>query len=397
MRGSGVVDVRLYRLREPERVLVRLPEGGAITPGLLDPRHAAGTAREAPRAPGAFELLGAALVDRPARSRAAGLTPAAAALFGLRSGEEPHASGAGLLTAAPLVDRRKLPCGERGSEAQAYCDVDLGPRASGVYLVEAVWRGEVAWAVAVVSRLGVAVRHTPRGAALVAVDTASGRALADARVTVFADAEVLARGRTDAAGLFQARTDAPRLRVVAQHGDDWAVARTGRQESDAPPSRLYLVTDRGRYAPGEVVHVFGAVRGAPDDGEPVSLEVRDANGSPFHRARVRLGAHGTFAASFVLPAGLAEGLFRLGAISGEVEGGGELEVRRPAPRDYEVHTTLTRAPEGAGLRARVHATRDGGPVAGARLRWRAFAGAAFDEPSEPLASGEAETGEDGRA
>src|SRR6185312_8927953 len=56
-----------------------------------------------------------------------------------------------------LLRRWTLPCG--GAEAHHYCDVDLGPLPSGVYLVEGVAGSQAGYAVALVSKLALAVRH----------------------------------------------------------------------------------------------------------------------------------------------------------------------------------------------------------------------------------------------
>ncbi|HEY3448755.1 MAG TPA: MG2 domain-containing protein, partial [Myxococcales bacterium] len=405
--GARSVDVRLYRLDDAERFFAAQADLRHVQDPALAPSKKGEGQR---RAAGPVSQIGRSLSGAVLDARAAllsGFSPAARALAGAALDGPSGAARQALpfLRGLELVERWDLACGAGDAEF-SYCDLDVGPRAAGAYLVEAVAGREVAHAVAIFSRLQLVARRTEGALAVLAVDGQTGTPMANVHLSVLPQGGAPLHGTTSRQGLLLlAKAPARPLRLVGTSGADVAVLELPAVFTpEAAPAAL-LLTDRGEYRPGERVSFHGFARSAEDKlalprSERAELSAYDARGSLFWDGERPLSAQGGFGGELVLPPGLPEGLYRLVA---KVEGGAagaEFAVREAPEPAFFVEATLEAPGAGLPARAAVRASADGRPLSEAQFAWRAVRtslGGEGPRSPEEIDRGELSAGPDGRA
>ncbi len=376
VRGARAVDVRLYRLPDPERYFLEERSLGKLAAA----RPASSREGGARRMPGPLALVREALskaADDARRAVARGVSPAARALLAAAArGPRREASGTlPFLADLELVERWDLACGALESDF-GYCDLEIGPRPAGAYLVEAASGGDAVHAVALFSTLAVTARRTAEQVAALAVDSRTGQALAHVLFSLYAPGETPVHAPGGRSGLFTARVgDAPAL-LVARRGPDVAVVELGAQSPSEREPRAHVVTDRGEYRPGEVVQFHGFARSgderlAPSRAEKVEVAAYDARGSLFYRSRRPLSPQGGFGGEFALEQELPQGLYRLEATADGRASSADFVVRRTPEPPFFLDARLELGAAGSPATARVNASLEARPVRGAQIRWRA--------------------------
>jgi uncharacterized protein YfaS (alpha-2-macroglobulin family) len=406
VRGARSVDVRLYRLADPERYFLEERHLGRLAAARPALAHRAATVR---RTPGSLALVREALAGAAEDARRAvdlGVGPATRALLtaAAQGPRKPKVTALPFLADLELVERWDLACAALESDF-AYCDLEIGPRPAGAYLVEAASGGEMVHAVALFSTLSVIARRAPDQLVALAVDSRTGQPAAGASFALFAQGEAPARGAGGKAGLFAARLgDAPAL-LLARRGPEVAVVEVGAQSLAEPAPRALLVTDRGEYRPGEVLHFHGFARTGEErlaipKAEEIEVAAYDARGSLFYRSRRPVSAQGGFSGEVVLEPELPQGLFRLVA---SVEGrpaGADFVVRRAPEPAFELEARLSLGPAGSPANAALRALLEGRPLKEAKVRWRVVRLPVESDLSaspEEIDRGEVTTDAEGRA
>ncbi|MGC4115581.1 MAG: MG2 domain-containing protein [Myxococcales bacterium] len=405
--GARSVDVRLYRLDDPERFFAEQADLKHVQdPALAPARKGEGQRRAAGPVSQIRQSLSGAVLD--ARSALlSGLSPAARSLAGAALDGPSGAARQALpfLRGLELVERWDLACGAGDAEF-SYCDLDVGPRPAGAYLVEAVAGREVAHAVALFSRLQLVARRTENALSVLAVDGQTGAPMpGSVRLSVLAQGAAPVHGATSRQGLWQGKVPARPVRVVGIQGSDVAVLELPAVFAADPAPAALLLTDRGEYRPGERVFFHGFVRSAEEKlalprSERVELAAYDARGSLFWDGERALSEQGGFGGELVLPPGLPEGLYRLAATVEDGAAGAEFMVREAPEPAFQVEATLEAPGAGLPARAAVRATALGRPLAEAQFAWRAVrTSLGGDGPRSPeeIDRGEVTAGPDGRA
>lgn len=96
--------------------------------------------------------------------------------------------------------------------------------------------------------------------------------------------------------------------------------KLGWYEQRVPPERVYVLTDKTLYAPGEAIWLTAFVRDgatlAPaKDGSGVTVELLDPKGSPSATIRLKPDAHGLARGDFQLTEAMPGGLYKLRAFT----------------------------------------------------------------------------------
>jgi len=198
--------------------------------------------------------------------------------------------------------------------------IPLGKRQPGLYLVEAMIGDHRATTLVFVSD-SIAVTKVSAGQMLVWVaDRASGQPVAGARTLWSDGVGVLAEGGTDSSGIALFQRNAPEKTYV--FGEDTKggvfVAENFYYDSEIYNTKLYAVTDRPLYRPGETVFVkflgrnFRSARDStPIAADDLKLQVFDANGFPVAGQTLRLTPQDGGDTSFALPDNAVAGGYEL--------------------------------------------------------------------------------------
>ncbi|MBS2029078.1 MAG: hypothetical protein JST54_14340 [Deltaproteobacteria bacterium] len=362
LEGATTLDVRLYQLKDPERFLSGADDVSAVS--AAPPANAARAA-----SPPAVLARGAAGLRQSLHTEVESLLTDAAqsALKLLAPGDLVDAPRElPFLRGEPLLRRWIMPCG--GAEAHHYCDVDLGPLPSGVYLVEGVAGAQAGYAVALVSKLALAVRHSSSQLWLFAADARTGEGRGGVQVMLSGPGAAPAKGTTTAQGALQLKPAARATRALAHADNDWAVLELPSVPGRAKGSRVWVAPTRGEARPGEVLRFVGAERPPPSSARDLTVSLEDGRGTVVATGLARQDVEGVFSGELPLPEESAPGL---GHLVVDVEGraaAGEVWIRDPPVPDLTAAASLQLA--GDHATAIVHA-RDGagGPVA-AHIEWR---------------------------
>jgi hypothetical protein len=181
----------------------------------------------------------------------------------------------------------------------------------GLYVVRAEAGDKVAYQYALVTDLGIIVKHSPRALIVYAMSLTDSRALKGVKVDVIRDNIRRATGTTDATGIAQMAGEFDGM-LFAQHHDSvaWLTSYAYRRDWEEGYT-AYLYTDRPIYRPHQTVHFKGIVRryNTPGSaltysvpaGKPVRVVAHDVNGNVVYKDDLTLNEFGSFYGSFRLP------------------------------------------------------------------------------------------------
>lgn len=198
--------------------------------------------------------------------------------------------------------------------------IPLGKRAPGLYLVEAMVGEHRAVTLLFVSDTVAVTKVSGKQMLVWLADRRSGQPVAAAK-TVWSDGVgVLAQGRSDARGVVGFERTAPEKTYV--YGEDPKggvyVAENYYYDSEIYNTKLYAVTDRPLYRPGETVFVkflgrtFRSAReSSPIPAGELALQVFDANGFPVAGQTLQLTPQTGGDTSFQLPDNAVAGGYEL--------------------------------------------------------------------------------------
>jgi hypothetical protein len=218
-----------------------------------------------------------------------------------------------------------------------------------------------------------------------AIDRATGEPRPDCLVSIISNRHVLARGRSNEKGLYEAEIEPAGDPVVA-------LARCGRAAVPADAGGYflreqrtdlvaYVYTDRPVYRPGHRVHLKAILRWRergevrPFDRSEVEIVVSDGSGKVVARERRAADGFGAVWTSFVLPPAAALGTYAITVRTGDREASGHFEVQEYRKPEFEVDVSApsSMALQGTTVPATVRARYYfGQPVAGGRVRYALF-------------------------
>jgi hypothetical protein len=288
-----------------------------------------------------------------------------------------------------------LPITKRDVEGIFHQRFNLGVQEPGIYVIEAQLGDLRQRQWAMVTRLGLVVKHWGASGLAFVADLESGDPVAGAKVSFYgerAGAPAVSRARA-AEGAVSATTDARGLCTAdlpkaEQEYDLVAIAEKDGSQAFLTSSvyggegdgqdRLYAYTDRPVYRPGDTVHFKGIARRfvEPDyrvlAEEPVTFEVRDARDTLVYRGQLTTNDYGSYQGEFSLSDEAATGYYQmLTTLQGrQHEAGFKVAEYRKPEYEVEVKTGKKRYTRGERIQAQVSARYYfGAPVAGARVTY----------------------------
>ncbi len=291
----------------------------------------------------------------------------------------------------PLLNRQQLALGwrelvpkTRGSE---YQEIPVDVHEKGLYLVE-VANGDLrAYTLLMVTDLALVSKTAPGQVLLFVVRRDSGTPVEGATAVVFNNHEELARGVTDASGVFQSTFKEIKVDnsiMVATAGED--VAATSVEpffffDTSATDYVGYIYTDRPVYRPTHEVNFKGMVRArmggrfSLDVPGPLTVEVTDANQKTIYQQKLELSPFGSFHGTLTLGALAALGTYGITAHIGDKQVYGSFEVQEYKKPEYEVAVSTDKARylQGETIQGTISARYYfGAPVSGGKVKYSVF-------------------------
>ncbi len=291
----------------------------------------------------------------------------------------------------PLLNREQLVLGwrelvpkTRDSEFQEI-PVDIHER--GLYLVEVAYRELRAYTLVMVTDLALVSKTAPGQVLLFVARRDSGTPVAGAQAAIFNNHQELARGTTDASGIFQTtfqqiKVDNSIMVAVA----DQDVAATSIEpflffDTSATDYLGYIYTDRPVYRPTHTVNFKGIVRArrsgqfSVDVPGPITVEITDPNQKTVYQQKLNVSPFGSFHGTITLGPLAALGEYGVTAHIGEKRVYGSFEVQEYKKPEYEVavSTEKSRYLQGETIQATISARYYfGAPVSNARVKYSVF-------------------------
>jgi hypothetical protein len=259
----------------------------------------------------------------------------------------------------PLLNREQLALGwrellpkTRGTE---YQEIPVDVHDKGLYLVEVANRELRAYTLLMVTDLALVSKTAPGQVLLFVVRRDSGTPVQGATAVVFNNHQELARGSTDASGVFQSTFQQIKVDnsvMVATMGQD--VAATSVEpfffmDSSATDYVGYIYTDRPVYRPTHDVDFKGIVRArmggkfSLDVPGPVTVEVTDANQKTIYQQKLALSPFGSFHGTLTLSPLAALGSYGITAHIGNKNIYGAFEVQEYKKPEFEVAVSTDKA------------------------------------------------------
>jgi len=259
----------------------------------------------------------------------------------------------------PLLNRQQLALGwrellpkTRGSE---YQEIPVDVHDKGLYLVEVAYHELRAYTLLMVTDLALVSKTAPGQVLLFVVRRDSGTPVEGATAVVFNNHQELARGSTDASGVFQSTFQEIKVDnsiMVATAGED--VAATSVEpffffDTSATDYVGYIYTDRPVYRPTHEVDFKGIVRArlggkfSLDVPSPLTVEVTDANQKTIYQQKLELSPFGSFHGTLTLGALAALGSYGIIAHIGDKRLYGSFEVQEYKKPEFEVAVSTDKA------------------------------------------------------
>jgi hypothetical protein len=292
----------------------------------------------------------------------------------------------------PLLNRQQLALGWRElvpkTRDSEYQEIPVDVHDKGLYLVEVAYHDLRAYTLLMVTDLAL-VSKTSAGQVLLFVTRRdSGTPVEGASAVVFNNHEELARGTTDASGVFQSTFKEIKVDnsiMVAAAGGD--VAATSVEpffffDSSATQYIGYIYTDRPVYRPTHEVDFKGVLRArmggkySLDVPGPVTVEVSDTNQKTIYQQKLELSPFGSFHGTLTLSPLAPLGTYGITAhLPGNKQIYGFFEVQEYKKPEFEVAVSTDKARylQGETIQGTISARYYfGAPVSGGNVKYSIF-------------------------
>ena len=291
----------------------------------------------------------------------------------------------------PLLNREQLALGWREvvpkTRDSEYQEVPVDLHDKGLYLVEVGYNGLRAYTLLMVTDLALVSKTAPGQVLLFVARRDSGAPVEGASAVVFNNHQELARGLTDASGVFQSTFKEIKVDnsiMVATAGQD--VAATSVEpffffDTSATEYVGYIYTDRPVYRPTHEVNFKGIVRArvggkfSLDVPGPVTVEITDTNQKTVYQQKLDLSPFGSFHGTLTLSPLAALGTYGITAHIGDKGLYGSFEVQEYKKPEFEVavSTDKSRYLQGEPIQGTITARYYfGAPVSGGRVKYSVF-------------------------
>ncbi len=292
----------------------------------------------------------------------------------------------------PLLNRQQLVLGWREllpkTRDSEYQEIPVDIVDKGLFLVEVASSGLRAYTLLMVTDLALVSKTAPGQVLLFVARRDSGAPVEGATAVVFNNHKELARGSTDASGVFQSTFQQIKVDnsiMVAMAGED--VAATSVEpffffDTSATDYVGYIYTDRPVYRPTHEVDFKGIVRArlagmfSLDVPGPLTVEVTDANQKTIYQQKLALSPFGSFHGTLTLGPLAALGTYGITAhLPGDKRLYGSFEVQEYKKPEFEVAVSTDKARylQGETIQGTVSARYYfGAPVSGGHVKYSIF-------------------------
>jgi uncharacterized protein YfaS (alpha-2-macroglobulin family) len=291
----------------------------------------------------------------------------------------------------PLLNREQLVLGwrevlpkTRGTE---YQEIPVDLHSQGLYLVEVAYHDLRAYTLLMVTDLALVSKTAPGQVLLFVARRDTGVPVKGATAVVFNNHQQLARGSTDASGVFQSAFKDIKV------DNSLMVATDGRNttatsvepffffDTSATEYIGYIYTDRPVYRPTHEVNFKGIVRArlggklSMDVPGPLTVEVSDANQKIIYRRNLTLSSFGSFHGTLTLSPLAALGTYGITAHIGDKNMYGAFEVQEYKKPEFEVAVSTDKARylQGDTIQGTISARYYfGAPVSGGHVKYSVY-------------------------
>ena len=292
----------------------------------------------------------------------------------------------------PLLNRQQLVLGWREllpkTRDSEYQEIPVGILDKGLFLAEVSYSGLRAYTLLMVTDLALVSKTAPGQVLLFVARRDSGAPVEGATAVVFNNHKELARGSTDASGVFQSTFQQIKVDnsiMVATAGAD--VAATSVEpffffDTSATDYVGYIYTDRPVYRPTHQVDFKGIVRAKLggkynlDVPGPLTVEVTDANQKTIYQQKLDISPFGSFHGTLALSPLAALGVYGITAhLPGNKQLYGSFEVQEYKKPEFEVAVSTDKARylQGETIQGTISARYYfGAPVSGGKVKYSIF-------------------------
>lgn len=203
-------------------------------------------------------------------------------------------------------------------------DIPIPVNEAGAWVVKVECKTKEAVTLLLVSDLAIAIKGGKQEVLVYAEDQRKEQPVSGAEILVHDGQSIVAQGKTNADGVFQARdlkrADAKELSVFAVSEKNCASEKLPISDLNAKTAlqpRVFIYTDRPAYQPGDEVQYRALIREIKDGKYTVPEEVEfdvaalDARGTSIHQRKVKLSPFGTLNGSFQLDQDAPAGGYRI--------------------------------------------------------------------------------------
>jgi uncharacterized protein YfaS (alpha-2-macroglobulin family) len=257
--------------------------------------------------------------------------------------------------------------------------IPVGKLKPGLYLVEAVIGAYRANTLLFVTDTVAITKSTHDGMLAWTADRRQGTPVSDAKLQWTDGLGVLKSGQTGSDGVLQLDHVSPeRSYLIGEDaGGGVFISENFYYDSEIYNAKLYAVTDRPLYRPGDEVHVKfvgrdfrNATDSAPVAAGAIALDVLDPNGSPVAHSALTMSPDTGADTSFALPANASAGGYALRFTYGGNVYGGAFRVAEYIKPHFDVALVMDKPDYGTGeaLEGKIRLSYpDGRPVKDAHV------------------------------
>lgn len=263
------------------------------------------------------------------------------------------------------------------AQGRYYGQTNLGKLPEGLYLAQIGTTKPTSATLILVTSLGLVVKSDPDSVLTYTASLSDGKPL-PAKIFVVKDKKMASEASaSNGVALFKTGfKNNDNLLVAARSGNSWAFSSAYWQSWSLEKNRVYLITDRPVYRPGQTVFFKGTARSAsglkPLVGQPVEVSVRDADDSEIYTTRLTTDAYGSFSGQFQTGLDARLGSYSVIAKVQAEEFSGEFEVQEYVKPEYRVSVSSDKAVKVQGDKARFVVKGEylfGGPVSGGKVSY----------------------------
>ncbi|MBZ5544130.1 MAG: hypothetical protein LAO07_10685, partial [Acidobacteriia bacterium] len=291
----------------------------------------------------------------------------------------------------PLLNRQQLVLSWREllprTRDSEYREIPVDLHQKGLFLVEVTNRELRAYTLLMITDLALVSKTAPGQILLFVAHRTSGEPVEGATTVVYNNHQELARGATDASGVYQSGFETIKVQdAIMVAAKDQDVAATSVEsfffyDSSATDYVGYIYTDRPVYRPTHDVEFKGVLRARRagrytlDLPPAVTVEITDANSKTIYQQKLNLSPFGSFSGKITLGPLASLGAYSLIAHLGEKSVYGGFEVQEYVKPEYEVTVSTDKARylQGEPIQATINARYYfGAPVSGGRVKYSVY-------------------------